>query len=203
MYEILDHFLSGYSECGFRQYRGAAKNGGKIPAWNESDYDHRVSDWLDEVKQSGMCERHSYPQVSFLLNGNGQFYPQIKAIGDMKEMSTFLEQIAEFPYNHSIGTGRNATQNELKMKHFPSRKDLLSTETIQKICQFVALDYYFLDFEPPVACQGIITTAQPQPEGQLERLQQQQLHDQWQRHKKKKQNDKKERKHDKKNDGWV
>jgi hypothetical protein len=184
----LDHFLSGYSECGFRSSRNIKVH--ELPAWNESDYNRRIVAYLEKVQQSSgwlPCELHSYPQVNSLLNPvNGQFYAQLKAIGDVQEMPAFLPRITGFAYNYNKTLGNDATTNHIKVNYFPARKDLLSDETLQKICRYIALDYYFFDYEPPRACQqrqqqqqqqqdgSILITPQPQPTGQLQRLQQSQ-----------------------------
>ena len=173
----LDHFLSGYSECGFRSSRNIKV--GELPVWNESDYNRRIVEYLDKVQQSSgwlPCELHSYPQVNSLLNPvNGEFHAQLQAIGDVTEMPTFLERITGFAYNSNKSAGNDATTNPIKVHYFPAHKDLLSNETLQKICRYIALDYYFFDYEPPLACQahdGILLTPQAQPAGQLQRLQQ-------------------------------
>lgn len=187
----LDHFLSGYSECGFRSSRNIKVS--ELAAWNESDYDRRILAWLNTVKQSSgwlPCELHSYPQVNSLLNSKGQFHPQLKAIGDVQEMPAFLDRITSFAYNHNKTAGNDATTNHIKVNYFPARKDLLSDETLQKICEYISLDYYFFDYDPPMACTRedmlkddgyILLTPQAQPEGQLQRLQQNQKEDERKR----------------------
>jgi Sulfotransferase family len=152
----IDHFLSGYSECRFRTHEKRRVN--ELPAWNPAKYDHQIRVWLKEVKDATRidkidCHIHSFPQANFLIDKESkQFYPRIQAIGDMHELPAFLETIAKFPYNYQQGRSRVATENHVKMNYFPSRRDLLTEHTLQQICKFVSLDYYFFAFEPPAVC---------------------------------------------------
>jgi hypothetical protein len=165
----VDHFLSGYSECQFRIHE--KRRVSELPAWNPTEYDRRIKVWLKEVKDTTQIEKidchiHSFPQANFLIDKDtDEFYPKVKAIGDMHELPAFLETIAKFPYNHTQGRSRVATDNHIKMNYFPNRRDLLSEQTLQEICKFVSLDYYFFDFVPPDACNkgDVLLTPQQQP----------------------------------------
>jgi hypothetical protein len=149
----MDHFLSGYAECGFRinkkKFRLSTVQG---------SYDQRVRRWLNQClefkKTIGRgCERHSLPQANFLMSDmNGTIYPQLTIVGDLREIPSVLETIVRFAYNASLGDGRVAADNSFKLRYFAARPDQLSDATLEKICDFIMLDYVLFDFEPPEAC---------------------------------------------------
>jgi len=142
----IDHFLSGWAECGERSRETS-----------DLSYDMRIRNWLDDTKAAIQtrhgCAIHSFPQGTFLLNREGHVYPQMALIGDLREMVEVLG-IAGFEYDENRGEGRIASANLFKQEHYPSRKDLISDETMRYICAFVAIDYFLFDFEPPQACQA-------------------------------------------------
>jgi hypothetical protein len=147
----IDHFLSGWAECGDRS-RNASN----------AAYDERIQQWLEETKLETHnilqdCPIHSFPQANFMLdaNDNGSAYKQLELVGDLLEMTDVVEIIG-FPYDHSLGAGRNSSENWFKQQHYPARKDLISNETMRAICDFVAIDYYLFDFEPPAACKAFL-----------------------------------------------
>lgn len=179
----VDRFLSGYSECLTRHYQKNSSNDDDVdyqpspppaaaaalpPPWDEAAYDTQIREWLYQTTmhangrgrgwQRNVCEHHSYPQVNFILDDNGQtILDNITVIGDLSEMPAFLGRMlsssSNFTYNHARGASRVAAHNEFKSRFFPARRDLLSNATLRGICKFLALDYYFLDFELPPACQ--------------------------------------------------
>jgi hypothetical protein len=145
----IDHFLSGWAECGDRSKKKS-----------DATYDKRIQQWLEETKLETHnvmqnCAIHSFPQANFMLDANDTAYEQLELVGDLNEMTNVVEIIG-FPYNHSLGAGRNASENGFKQQHYPARKDLISNETMRAICDFVAIDYYLFDFEPPEACKAFL-----------------------------------------------
>jgi hypothetical protein len=144
----IDHFLSGWAECEGRQ--GEKKS--------EKPYHFRVKTWLNKIKTKAPsichCHIHSFPQATFLLDGNGKMYSQLELIGDLREFVGVLELVG-FKYNNSLEGGRLSAENELIQKYYPHRKDLLSNDTVRAICEFVALDYFLFDFELPGVCKDL------------------------------------------------
>ena len=153
----IDHFLSGWAECGFRQN----KNCKSYFLRSFQSHDEKIMYWLSSFRKSGCwCKVHSLPQSSFLLvrDNDGQviFDPSIDTLGHMTELPALLDFVG-FPYNPSIANGRNASLNIRKRK-YPRNKSLLSESTILELCKFLALDYYMFDFEPPEVCRNGLNT---------------------------------------------
>jgi len=153
----LEHFLSGWAECGSRNFK-------VMMNLTASDaYDDRVQAWLqylttdasEQIRKGGQamkhCRIHSFPQANFLLQSDGEFNTNIDIVGDLGEIPALLEAVG-FHYNASISKGRDASKDEIKSRHFPPNKSLLSARTITDICRYVALDYYLFDFDPPATC---------------------------------------------------
>jgi hypothetical protein len=153
----VDHFLSGWAECGLRN---AKANGMQIPELEGISYDARVRDFLTTVQKAATkpkkfsCAAHSFPQANFIVHRDGEVLDNLKVIGDLHEVAGVLELVG-FPYDHSKKIGRDASAEMIKTKYYPSRKDLISKATMLEICQFVAIDYFLFDFEPPEACRGL------------------------------------------------
>lgn len=159
----LEHFLSGWQECGERfpvymEWNHSLGDGGE----DEKDsYSRRIQLWLDRTKSmvfgtekcvgKCVCAMHSFPQSSFLITKKGTIDPKVDLVGDLRELPGLLE-IVGFHYNWSLGTGRNASATEFKSKYFPRKPQWISDETLKAICEFVAIDYYLFDFELPTAC---------------------------------------------------
>ena len=154
----IDHFLSGWAECGKRYFDDM------MNLSSSSDgYDERVQAWLKYVRAPSSSSRglkrcipHSLPQANFLYDKSFQWDEKLDLVGDLKEISGLLELIG-FRYNASIASGNVARDNEIKTRHFPRKKSLLSNTTIQDICSYVALDYYLFDFDPPIPCRETLT----------------------------------------------
>lgn len=159
----IDHFLSGWGECGNRFPGRKAKFNTTLP------YDERVKNWLVYVKDycpfGGntlcACKRHSYPQANFLLtndsNGTWALHPRLEIVGDLRELKEVLSFVG-LKYNEDIEPGRNASKSETKQRLFPREKGLISDTTMIELCQFLALDYLLFDFEPPDVCQNEIAS---------------------------------------------
>jgi len=156
----IDHFLSGWAECGVRRVK-------EITSIRNREYDQRIRDWLFVVKQpicnasSRACglRTHSFPQSSFLLTSNRtnttEVEPMINIIGDLTELQHLLEFVG-FQFNPSKKIGRNYSSNTKVSKTYPRQKYLLSNSTLRELCKFLELDYYLFDFEPPVVCLDIL-----------------------------------------------
>lgn len=173
----IDHFLSGWAECGHRynMYRTKAisiTDEKQIPEpFDFKDgYVRRLQEYLKRTKQHSLryqgwcCEIHSFPQVNFMLQQhddlNGIVYPQLQYVGDLDEMSSVLE-LANFTFNHSLPTARTAEGSWYKRQYYYSNVRTFKEKEIPdklmiEICKFVAIDYYLLDFEPPIPCQGTV-----------------------------------------------
>ena len=146
----IDHFLSGWSECGFREALQDQRE-----TDNTTTYDERIQSWLKVVegrRKSVGCRPHSYPQANFLLDTDGSnTYESLDLIGDLNELPQVLG-LAGFEYNYSIPIERNSSENEVKEKLYPKRVDLISDDTMKQLCRYLALDYYLFDFTPPMVC---------------------------------------------------
>ncbi|CAJ1953655.1 unnamed protein product [Cylindrotheca closterium] len=159
----LEHFLSGWQECGERfpeymewNYQSTGKGTN-----DEKSYSRRIQQWLDRTKTMAFrtapclgkcaCAMHSFPQASFLITKKGTVDPKVDLVGDLRELPGLLE-IVGFQYNESLGTGRNASATEFKTTYFPRKPHLIVNDTMKAICEFVALDYYLFDFALPIAC---------------------------------------------------
>ena len=149
----IDHFLSGWAECGERKQLPAGDN-------PKASYDTRIQKWLQQTKtdyetKTGSCSVHSLPQANFLLDGEGNVHPGLELIGDLEEMVGVLEAV-DFQHNPKIGKRRESAKNEVKSQSFPPRKDLISKKTMRNLCQFLAVDYFLFDYVPPKACKGVV-----------------------------------------------
>jgi hypothetical protein len=142
----IDHFISGWAECGDRRQRKSDK-----------PYDTRIEEWLEETKNAGLfhCSMHSQPQANFLLDPNGEMDKRVEFVGDLTEMAELLD-LTGFHYDPSRGDGRISSKNYFKLVNYPTQKDLISDETMKKICDFVAIDYFLFDFEPPEVCRDVL-----------------------------------------------
>ena len=86
-----------------------------------------------------------------MINENGHIDHHVTLIGDLYEMRSVL-QLANFTKYTSQGKGRDSADNAVKAEFFPARRDLLHDHTILELCNFLALDYFLFDFQPPEIC---------------------------------------------------
>jgi Sulfotransferase family len=129
--------------------------------------------------------QHAFPQTNFMLNrsiGGGTIFPNLKLVAELSEMPRVLEQVvlsssllpgngnnntsSNFRYDKKRGKHgreRTAADNAIKRLYYPARKDLISDATMMEICQFLAMDYFLLDYDMPRAC--VATTAAAAPLG--------------------------------------
>jgi len=165
----IKHFMSGWQECMERHAKELMKNGGD-PNFLLANYDEVIHNWLVDTRHSSdkhdkhkrlietsdpNCIRHSHPMINSMLGNDFQFLPNLKLIADLSELSQVLS-ILGIEYVHKDGYIRNSTINVLKQRYFPVDMEELSLRTLLEICDYVALDYCFLDFKPPALCEDLI-----------------------------------------------
>jgi hypothetical protein len=153
----IDYFLSGWAECGFRWHKSRIPELKEMAKENSDDaLSPRIFEYgLQRRKEPrSNCLRHAFLSSGKLCIEQWRGSKQSKKkIGDLREISGVLLLVG-FPYNHSKTRGKDASQSKLKTTYYPSRKNLISNVTMLEICQFVAIDYFLFDFEPPEACRG-------------------------------------------------
>jgi len=170
----LDHFLSGWAECGKRGRAGAAHE-------DATSYDARVFAWLERARRHQYaaprkwyaCINHSLPQANYLLrgaarprevqalrrargpsyDGGRRWHPRLRIVGDMRDLPRLLG-VAGFDYDAAVGAPNNATADRVKSSRWPKDRAALSNRTVDALCRFLALDYYLFDFEAPERCRG-------------------------------------------------
>ena len=173
----IEHFLSGWAECGSRNNVAEAKP----ERFDSKTYDARIKRWLSVVmkpvdfnkipghqKKFYRCRAHSFPQANFLLlplhdsktniRGNGTF-PQLDLVGDLRELPAVLGLTG---FRWAMSRERNHTNNVAennaeKQRLFPKRVDLLANGTLKLLCSFLSLDYYLFAFESPTVCRNNMT----------------------------------------------
>lgn len=168
----IDRFLSAWAECGFRAYKGDIDLDGlekhSVLNWLDEEYDFRVRAFLREVKDFtfpvvwGSCHMHAHPQANFMMDESGHIDDHVAIVGDLSEMKAILKTAGLTNFTDDR-KGRDASSNKIKSKYFPSNRELLRDNTIIELCEFLAVDYFLFDFEPPKIC--------VQPGGPLARFQ--------------------------------
>lgn len=163
----IDHFLSGWGECGQRrQVRSATER------W---PYDERIRTWLNTTQTRArggthcsspvqrrdpwvtecLCSAHSLAQANYLYNHvTGNLYDNVALVGDLRELPALLHLVgAPLPPT----SRRNSTQYA-RRDLYPRRVDWLSNATLLELCRFLALDYWLLNYTPPAICQQELFT---------------------------------------------
>jgi hypothetical protein len=154
----LNHFLSGWQECG-KRFRTSME-------WNktsDAEYDGRIQTWLNKTKSLArgeksckqrlpcLCALHSLPQANFLITKAKIVDPKVRLVGDLQELPGLLA-VAGFQYDNSKAIGRDASSNPTKQKYFPRKEHLIANDTMRSVCEFLSLDYFLFDFELPEPC---------------------------------------------------
>jgi hypothetical protein len=130
--------------------------------------DDMVLEWLNFTRasiqtQTG-CARHSFPQTDFLLqhqndhtHNNGAIIRNELVLGaDLKDLTDVWKSILRRPYKKRLDARRNSSGAFFKKTYFPtSRLEWLRNSTIRRLCEFVAVDYFLFDFEPPEQCDDV------------------------------------------------
>ena len=108
----LDHFLSGWAECGSRPWVNRACLHQCPNVFTSSiPYDKKIQNWLSFIQKCsgpGACECrvHSMPQANFLFANDDEYEidPKLDIVGDLKELPGLLELVG-FSYNTSMSIG--------------------------------------------------------------------------------------------------
>eukprot|EP00980_Cylindrotheca_fusiformis_P008313 scaffold1739_cov109-Cylindrotheca_fusiformis.AAC.5 len=131
----IDHFLSGWQECGerFPSYMMTSKRKSF-----DSEYNGRIQKWLERVRflalggqkacgpsMECLCALHSLPQANFLITEDRRIDPAIRLVGDLRELPKLLEMV-----------------------------HLIANDTMRELCEFLSLDYFLFDFERPEPCKA-------------------------------------------------
>mmetsp|Transcript_23301 Transcript_23301/g.29381 ORF Transcript_23301/g.29381 Transcript_23301/m.29381 type:complete len:295 (+) Transcript_23301:84-968(+) len=162
----IDHFMSGWAECGSRA------TDLKESKWFDPDINvnKRALFWLwnlesclsTKLRSRGpecVCISHSFPQATFLLDPETKgtsILPNIEMVGHLSELHGML-LLAGLDYDPSeVKSVRIASTNPSKVSNFSWNKNMLSDGTLMLICEFVILDYYLFDFEPPARCRDTV-----------------------------------------------
>jgi hypothetical protein len=159
----VSHFLSGFAECGYRRHEGKQIEGSLKHQQQQEQHPYatRLQLFLRQTvsvskQQKGHCEIHSFPQANTMFTsdeGNTTVVDHhMEMVGDRREMEGMLA-LVHFRYNHTVKKGNVAAQNTFKAQQFPpNQRDKISNATMIAICEFVAVDYFLFDFEPPEVC---------------------------------------------------
>ena len=152
----IEHFLSGWAECGERLKERW------LPNHDDLSLDERIGSWLDYIQfcPTCRCVAHSLPQANFLLRYDDRvntfyFDPRIEIVGHLHDLPDLLNFIG-LSYDYSIPPAKVFKDDEKKSRMFPRDINLLSKTTIKRLCSFLVLDYYMFDFEPPQSCKAEI-----------------------------------------------
>jgi len=144
------HFFSGWQECMARRYNQKYNRG--------ISFQRSISEWLDVLRSNRFhpvkCQPHSYPQLNFMLNAT-KLYQNLKLVAALEEMKDVLLMVG-FPFNDEFGHVRKSATSLNKLAYYRIQIDMLSNDTLLDICDFLALDYCFLDFKPPDICMSLV-----------------------------------------------
>jgi hypothetical protein len=161
----IQHFMEGWALAELKLVQEAREKDHDdlasliMASWETSDksYDDRVSEFLDRVKEYSVQTitanisplMHALPQTNFLMDDVGSLHPNIAMIGEVNEWKPMME-LAGFR-----GDAYETVLDPLptiRAKYFPSEVNRLSKNTLVKLCDFLALDYYLLSYDAPMAC---------------------------------------------------
>lgn len=149
VHDPIEHFISGYNEC-------AARGSFVFKAANES---LQVADYLSTTYATNWCAHHLVPQIQYLLFNRDnkqskplQFFDSIKYIGDKSDLKNFF-LTHKLPWNDSK---IDRELSPMKDKLGALRIKNLSPAMVLSICDFVKIDFCFLNYEPPPICREMI-----------------------------------------------
>lgn len=150
----IKHFISGYNEC-------AARGSFVFKAANESLLTRiEVADYPSTAAYAtNWCPHHLAPQIeSLLYHGDKhskplRFLDSIKYIGDKSDLKNFF-LAHKLPWNDSKIDGRTSPIKDKLGRAL--RIESLSPTMVLSICDYVKIDFCFLDYEPPLICREMI-----------------------------------------------
>jgi len=130
------HFISGFVECQFR-----------LNQINARPTVQSVIDWLSSRDD---CNRHSWPQIWSIPK-------EIQAIVHISDMHKFFVQ-NDLPWNARVGDfAKSLRHYHGWAKYTEEVKHLVHNEAVLvSICNYVAVDYCMLDFDPPALCRSVV-----------------------------------------------
>ena len=144
----IDHFLSGYAECKARWKSEKKADDEDVLKYLASA--QRNADG-SKGKTKMTCVTHSFPQANFLLERKGEpsIEKKLELVAELEEMPKVFPFL-NLTYDDNL-VRRNATTDAEKQNFIIHSNDL-KNETLQKLCEFVALDYYLFDYDLPETC---------------------------------------------------
>lgn len=180
----VDHFLSGWSESSARQYKERLMKYDMsiVATIDEESYDQIIQTYLKRLRlqvhqmilggEDSIFLRedaHALPQANFVLNDYGTVLDRLVIVGDLQDHTKILYDVVGYhpsesinhtarSDNHFNGIARAADEDAIKLKYFPAKREWLSNETIRLICDFVEMDYFLFDFQPPEPCTELFSS---------------------------------------------
>eukprot|EP00934_Nitzschia_sp_Nitz4_P003803 Nitzschia sp. Nitz4//scaffold22_size323478//35548//36615//NITZ4_000499-RA/size323478-processed-gene-0.441-mRNA-1//-1//CDS//3329542911//3793//frame0 len=155
------HFLHGFAKYELNLLEtNPAMESTLIKSWEDTtlSYDKRVLQFLKRVKTFTMIAptaenspfMHALPQSNYILKYDGSVHPNVALVGHTSEWQAMME-VAGFQ-----GTPDDTIPDKpsmLHLKYFPADPSMLSDKTLVRLCEFLALDYYWFGLDAPAACQ--------------------------------------------------
>mmetsp|Transcript_37269 Transcript_37269/g.90474 ORF Transcript_37269/g.90474 Transcript_37269/m.90474 type:complete len:315 (-) Transcript_37269:209-1153(-) len=144
----IDHFLSGYAECKLR-WKSQKKADDEEVLKYLASAQRNANETKGKAKLA--CVTHSFPQANFLLERKGEplIEKKLELVAELKEMPQAFP-FMNLTYDPNL-VKRNANA-DTKKQNFIIHSSDLKNETLQKLCEFVALDYYLFDYDLPETC---------------------------------------------------
>ena len=55
-----------------------------------------------------------------------------------------------------VSAARSSSETPVKLRNFNWDRNMLESNLLRKLCEYVILDYYLFDFEPPAGCRDLV-----------------------------------------------
>jgi len=164
----ISHFFSGWQECEYRKYYGAEpvdrnilpkNNLNEFKKMMKIPFDKKIRKWIHALNSyEGIrgqdCRVHSLPQINFMVRC-GKIWRNLALVADLSELWEVLEML-DIQHDEKKPLKRTAKDSP-KDVYFKIKTEELADETLLMICNYVALDYCFFDFEPPKICTTVVS----------------------------------------------